>query len=482
LFEQGLAAGRSIDIEITGPDLNKLVELGGSVMGGDPAAGRPPVMVIAGQMGIGADGQPGVIKMAQARPVPSLDLSSPEVHVTPRRVEAAEYGINATDLGYTVNALIDGAYAADYYRGGTKIDLTIKGQDEYARQTHDVESLPVATPTGTVVPLVSLADVELQSGPEQVNRRERQRAITVQVTPPLEVPLAEAIDRINAQVVDPMRASGQLSGGYSMNLSGTADKLREAWDALGFNLVLAVGITYLLMAALFESWIYPFVIILSVPVAAVGGIVGLQMCSAYVVWQGFPPQTLDVLTMLGFVILIGTAVNNPILIVDQTLYHMRHEGYGQIDAILESVRNRIRPIFMTTTTTVFGLIPLVLMPGAGSELYRGLGAVVLGGLIASTIVSLILVPVVLNLTMDMRNGLMRLLFGRTEAENIEDAPALAAALPTEAALRIDNKHAAAESHNGSYDDTVHAAESTNGAESNGDEHDPFDDPRSELVR
>src|SRR5690606_6682771 len=131
-----------------------------------------------------------------------------------------------------------------YYKDGTKIDLAIKGKDEYAKQTHDVDSLPIATPTGSVVPLVSLADVELNSGPEQVNRRERQRAITVQVTPPLSVPLSEAIERINTQIVEPMRESGQLSGGYSINLSGTADKLREAWDALGFNLVLAVFITY----------------------------------------------------------------------------------------------------------------------------------------------------------------------------------------------------------------------------------------------
>jgi HAE1 family hydrophobic/amphiphilic exporter-1 len=308
LFEQGLAAGRSIDIEITGPELNRLVELGGSVLAGDAKAGHPPISVVAAHFGMGKDGKPEVKEAAQARPVPSLDLSSPEVHVTPRRVEAAEYGINASDLGYTVNALVDGAYAADYYQDGTKIDLSIKGKEDYAKQTHDVESLPIATPAGTVIPLVSVADVELNSGPEQVNRRERQRAITVQVTPPLAVPLSEAIERINAQVIEPMRASGQLKGGYSINLSGTADKLREAWDALGFNLVLAVGITYLLMAALFESWIYPFVIILSVPVAAVGGIVGLQLCSAYVVWQGFPPQTLDVLTMLGFVILVGTAV------------------------------------------------------------------------------------------------------------------------------------------------------------------------------
>ena len=127
-------------------------------------------------------------------------------------------------------------------------------------------------------------------------------------------------------------------------------------------MILALLITYLLMAALFESWLYPFVIILSVPLGAVGGIIGLSLLNLFVL------QPLDVLTMLGFVILIGTVVNNPILIVHQSLNHMREDGMSPTSAILESVRTRIRPIFMTTTTTVLGLLPLVLFPGAGSEL------------------------------------------------------------------------------------------------------------------
>jgi HAE1 family hydrophobic/amphiphilic exporter-1 len=122
---------------------------------------------------------------------------------------------------------------------------------------------------------------------------------------------------------------------------------------------------------------------------------------------GQPPQSLDVLTMLGFVILIGTVVNNPILIVHQALNHMRDEGYTQREAILESVRTRIRPIFMTTTTTVFGLIPLVLFPGAGSELYRGLGAVVLGGLLISTVFTLLLTPVLFSLLLTAVAALRR---------------------------------------------------------------------------
>ena len=129
----------------------------------------------------------------------------------------------------------------------------------------------------------------------------------------------------------------------------------------------------------------------------------------YLDWQGIAPQTLDVLTMLGFVILIGTSVNNAILIVHQSLNYLRNDELGPGEAVLESVRVRIRPILMTTTTTVLGLSPLVLFPGAGSELYRGLGSVVLGGLLVSTIFTLVLVPTLFSLMMDARSALVGLM-------------------------------------------------------------------------
>ena len=174
-------------------------------------------------------------------------------------------------------------------------------------------------------------------------------------------------------------------------------------------MLLALLVTYLLMAALFESWIYPLVIIVSVPLGAVGGVLGLK-CLGYYQWFAHatlglprqPPPALDVLTMLGFVILIGTVVNNAILIVHQSLNYMRDHELNSQAAILESVRTRIRPIFMTTATTVFGLCPLVLFPGAGSELYRGLGSVVLGGLLMSTVFTLFLVPTLFGLMLDAR--------------------------------------------------------------------------------
>lgn len=380
LFASGLESGRTIDVEITGPDLNRLVSLGGQIFG-QVRSLLPPG--------------------TQARPIPSLDLSSPEVHIEPHLIQAAEMGMSANELGYTANALIDGAYAGDYYLGGDKIDLTIKGRDESVRNAQDVDSLPIATPSGQIVPLGALARVSMKSGPEQINHRERQRAITIQVTPPPEVPLEEAMILIRDEIVRPMQSSGQLDGGYRIDLAGTADKLNATWEALQFNVLLALLITYLLMAALFESWLYPFVIILSVPLGAVGGVAGLQLLNQFIL------QPLDVLTMLGFVILIGTVVNNPILIVHQSLNLIRERNLAPEVAILESVRTRVRPIFMTTLTTVLGLLPLVLFPGAGSELYRGLGSVVLGGLLISTIFTLVLVPTLFSLMLDAKSVVSR---------------------------------------------------------------------------
>ncbi|MEX2561590.1 MAG: efflux RND transporter permease subunit, partial [Pirellulales bacterium] len=324
-----------------------------------------------------------------------------EMHIVPKWQQAADMGVSADELGYTVDALVDGAYAGDYFLGGDKIDLTIMGHEQFAARTQDLQALSLAVPTGELVSLAAVADVQYSSGPEQINHRERQRAITIEVTPPLAMALEDAMDVIHQEIVVPMEQGGQLEGGYQIKLSGTADKLRATWIVLRWNLALAVVITYLLMAALFESWIYPLVIILSVPLGAVGGFAGLKLLNLFVL------QQLDVMTMLGFIILVGTVVNNPILIVEQALVHIREEGMAPRRAVLESVRTRIRPIFMTAMIGLFGLLPLVVSPGAGSELYRGLGSVVLGGLVVSTIFTLVLVPTLFSLTLEAREAVAR---------------------------------------------------------------------------
>lgn len=388
LFAQGLTAGRTIDVEITGDDLGQLTTLGRRVWFGDP----PDLPTRTLEKAVVS-----LLPGAQVQPVPSLDLSSPELHVEPKLLQSAEMGMNAADLGYTVDALVDGAYASDYIQGADKIDLSIRGEEQFAQQTQDVARLPISTPSGQLVPLEALATVALSSGPEQINHRERERAITIRVTPPQEVPLERAMQLIQTEIIGKLQDAGELRGGYRITLAGTADKLRQTWSALWFNFLMAIVITYLLMAALYESWLYPFIIILSVPLGAVGGLIGLNALGWYLMLEGQPPQTLDVLTMLGFVILIGTVVNNPILIVDMALQRIRETGQSPALAVREAVRSRMRPIFMTALTTLLGLLPLVLFPGAGSELYRGLGAVLLGGLGLSTLFTLFFIPAVFAL-------------------------------------------------------------------------------------
>jgi HAE1 family hydrophobic/amphiphilic exporter-1 len=375
IFQRGFDEGRNIDIDVTGPDLERLIELGGQIF-------FKTNEVLPGSHG---------------RPIPGLDLDNPEVQVVTHRRRAAELGFSNRELGYAVSAMIDGAKASDYQYEGREIDLKVMAEHSDAHSMDLIENFPIGTPDGRLVTLGSVADIVSVNGPVQINHRERERAITLRITPAEEQPLEAAMNAVQREILDPMHADGTLGGLYRASLSGTADKLTQTADTLRWNFLLAVVITYLLMAALFESFLYPFVIMFSVPLAALGGFLGLAIMNL------FTYQALDVLTMLGFIILVGTVVNNAILIVHQSLNHMKDDRMEPREAIRESVGNRIRPIFMSVSTSVFGMLPLILFPGAGSELYRGLGSVVVGGLIVSTVFTLVLVPAMFSLMLDARS-------------------------------------------------------------------------------
>jgi HAE1 family hydrophobic/amphiphilic exporter-1 len=389
LFQRGLGEGRNIDIEITGPDLDTLVALGRRIFG--------QVRTVL----------PG----AQVRPKPSLDLGSPEVRVSLKRDRAADVQMTNQELGFIIDALVDGTKASDYQFEGDEIDLTIRGVDHFANRTQALANLPIYTRGGKLTTVGDIADVQLVAGPEQINHIERERAITIQVIPSGHMPLETAMEMIQQQVLLPIQEEGNLGRLYHIGLSGTADELTNTYNALKYNFLLALLITYLLMAALFESFLYPLVIIFTVPLAAAGGVLGLFLVNLFVTYQ-----PLDVLTMLGFIILIGVVVNNAILVVHQALNFMDPNrrnistsgdvetvgGMSVRQAITESVRSRVRPIMMSMLTTTFGLLPLVLSSGAGSELYRGIGSVVLGGLMLSTVFTLLIVPALFSLVMEWK--------------------------------------------------------------------------------
>ncbi len=253
-----------------------------------------------------------------------------------------------------------------------------------------------------MVPLSSVARIIETDAPQAIRRIEEEPAVTLSLELPPGLTVSEATRKIQDEIIAPMREAGQIPVGVSIRVAGSAAKLEDFTKAFIPGFLLAAAITYLLLAALFGSWLHPFVIIMSVPFALVGGFFGL-----WILHQTSGAQ-LDVLTMLGFVILIGTIVNNPILIVHQALNYMR-EGMNRRRAIALSTQTRVRPIFMSVITSVAGMAPLVVFADPGSELYRGLGAVVIGGLLVSTIFTLLLTPALMSLMLDMQSFLKWLL-------------------------------------------------------------------------
>ena len=368
LFGRGLASSRSIDVDITGSDLTVLAGVGGRMMG------------------LVRDSLPG----AQVRPIPTLDAGAPEFHLEPKRDELARNGLTGAELGAAVDALVDGRIIGELARGGLpKLDVVLRPEGGGVATADALRAASIATSRGVVVPLGTLADVHERSGPTQIRRIERRRGLTIRVSPPDDVALEDAIGLLRAQVLGPLRAD--LPPEVELSLAGTADKLTQAQARMAKVLILALVISFLLLAALFEDLLAPAVVLVTVPLAAAGGVLGLRLVDA-----ALAPQALDMMSALGFVILIGIVVNNAILVVDGALVRLR-AGLGLAEALGGAVERRARPIAMSALTSLAGLLPMVLLPGSGSELYRGVGAIVLGGLALSTALTMFVVPAVFAL-------------------------------------------------------------------------------------
>ncbi len=360
LFGRSLSSGRGVEVELSGADTATLVEAGTVVMGKLNE----------------------VIPGARVRPNPALDLGGPELRVLPKREVAANLGLHAAEVGAAVDAFVDGRIVGELAPvGQPRLDVVVTADPSAASPT-DLLAMPLALPTGRVVPLAAVARAEETLSPTTIRRIERKRAITLEVTPPDDIPIEAALEIIRSDVLGEVT----LPDSIGVTLSGAAGKLEDAQLRMLEVLALATVISFLLLAALFEDFLAPLVILVTVPLAGAGGVLGLRLVDATL-----GPQPLDMLSALGFVILIGVVVNNAILIVDGALQRLR-EGQDLTDATTDAVAARVRPIFMASLTSLAGLLPLVLFPGSGSELYRGVGAIVLGGLTLSTALTLVVVP------------------------------------------------------------------------------------------
>ncbi len=390
LFRTGGTTGSAIKVDLVGDDLDTVTGSGGALF--------VALMERFGPYAVTPD------------PANFL-LPTPELRVTPDDERLRDLGMSRRDVGLAVQASGDGIFLPRQFELGDQLE-DIKILTHGALENAPLLALaaaPIATPGGQVVDLASLAKVERVVVPDRIRRVDRQRAVTLQVTPPPGMPLADAIAAIE-ETAQNLRTAGAIAPGVEVALAGSAGRLAEIKTALlgdgtlagtlTSSLALAFLVVYLLMVVLFQSWTHPLVIMVSVPLATLGGFAALAAVHAWSAADRYVPvQNLDVLTILGFVILAGVVVNNAILIVHQALNFMNADGLAPRAAIAESVRTRVRPILMSTLTSVGGMLPLVLMPGAGSELYRGLGAVVVGGLAVSTVFTLVLVPVLLEVVL-----------------------------------------------------------------------------------
>ena len=374
IFSRDIGAGRSVELDISGDDLERIVAAASRLF----------------------DKIRDDIDDTQVRPLPSIELSYPEAQIIPNRDRLKANGMTSRELGLALDVLMDGTWVGDFKQEGKKkIDLIIKSADKGINTPEDLFHSLLATPKGQMVPVSSLASLENTTGMTQIRHLERKRTITLQITPPDDMVLQEALEIIDGEIIPAVRAEG-LFDGLEVRISGAADKLIQTRDVLQWNFILAALIAYLLMASLFSNFIYPLIIMLTIPLAGAGGFIGLKLLNIFLV-----QQPMDILTMLGFVILIGVVVNNAILIVHQALNNIHDNNMDYHEAVLDSTRSRLRPIYMSAATSIFGMLPLVLVEGAGSEMYRGLGSVLLGGLAVSTVCTVFVIPAILMFVIPM---------------------------------------------------------------------------------
>ncbi len=364
LLNFGFDGGRSINVDLQGSNINALSDVAMQAM---------PIINEA-------------IPGAQVRPNPGLQIAEPELQLVPndRRITAA--GLDRAAIANTVRALTSGAFVGEYFDGNDRMDMILKGPAWDSPEA--LAAMPIATPLAGIQSIGELTDIRRTVGPTQLLRVNGQRTLTLAVTPPPEMTVQEALDTLR-NVVDPQLRE-IMPGDVSLAYRGTADRLEEAFDTMRANLAIAAIVLFLVLAAMFRSLWDGALVMLSMPLAIAGGVISLRVLNL------FTTQAMDLLTTIGFLILLGLVVNNAILLVMQTRTG-QNNGLDRSAAVAAAVRMRARPIYMSTLTSIFGMLPLMLVPGVGSQIYRGLATVIIGGMFVSALFTLILMPSILRL-------------------------------------------------------------------------------------
>jgi len=364
LLNFGFNGGRAINLDLQGPDINVLSQVATQAM---------PIV---------NEAVPG----AQVRPVPGLAIAEPELQLVPddRRITAA--GLDRATVANIVRAVTSGTFVGEYFDGNERMDIILKGPTWTSPD--ELAAMPIATPLAGIQSLGELTDIQRTVGPSQLQRVNGQRTLTLAVTPPADMTVQEGLDRLRDIAGPQLRDI--LPADVSLAYRGTADRLEGAFATMAVNLATAAVVLFLILAAMFRSLRDATLVMLSMPLAIAGGVAALRILNLFSI------QAMDLLTMIGFLILLGLVVNNAILLVMQARNGIR-KGLDRSAAVAEAVRVRARPIYLSTLTSIFGMLPLMIIPGVGSQIYRGLATVIIGGMFVSAIFTLILMPSFLQL-------------------------------------------------------------------------------------
>lgn len=312
-----------------------------------------------------------------------VDLSmfdaEPQIIVKVDPDKASRFGLNSTSVGYVVSMAFEGKTTANKFTyNDNDFNIRVELEENQQRSLQDVKNLLISSSSGKFVRLADIANVTLQSGPTSIDREDRKRQIAVYANS-MGISSGELMNKIRSDILPNMN----FPEGYYTKFVGTADMMTRSFREIGIALVLAVIIIYMILAAQFESFSQPFVIMLSLPLALIGAIVGLLVTGL----------TVNMMSLIGFAMLLGLVTKTAILLVDYT-NQARERGLAIRPALREACSLRLRPIMMTTLSTILGIVPIALGLGAGAELRQSMGVVIVGGLISSTILTLVVVPLV----------------------------------------------------------------------------------------
>ncbi|AJQ27591.1 efflux RND transporter permease subunit [Pelosinus fermentans] len=308
----------------------------------------------------------------------SSDQSEPEVQIKLDAIKAADTGIDSTIAGDVIQIAFLGKTTKNQYNvADSDYDIRVQLQPASRLSIQDVSNLRISSKTGTFVRLGDIADVKFSSGPTQIDRESRQRQVIVYANT-VGASTGEVLNKVKELIPDL-----NLPLGYTYKFVGQAQMMQDSFKEIGKALLLAVILIYMVLAAEFESFVHPLTIMLSLPFSLVGAILGLLISG----------KTINMMSLIGVIMLMGLVTKNAILLIDNTI-HLQKNGMSIMDALVEAGVLRLRPILMTTMAMIFGMMPVALGLGAGAELRSSMGVVLIGGLVTSTFLTLIIVPLV----------------------------------------------------------------------------------------